>query len=84
MDAELKIEGFDLLRSDRVGRKCGGTAPYLKVDLNGNVTLQYSYSTVEFLTVKLKCMDTIFITINCPPNTQKEDWCNAVDALNKK
>ena len=76
----IKIEGYDLFRSDRVGRKCGGTALYLKSDLNSKVMLQYSNGTVKILVFKVKCMDTIFVTMYRPPNTQNNDWFNAVEA----
>ena len=56
-------------------------ALYLKSDLCGKLALQYSNGTVEALIVKVKKLDTIFITIYRPPNTQTEDWNDAVELI---
>ena len=73
LDAEIRMDGFDLFRSDRCGRTYGGVALYLKSELCGKLSLQYSNGTVEVLIVKVKKIDTIFVTIYRPPNTQTED-----------
>ena len=51
-DAEVKIHGYNILRSDRIGRKRGGVALYIKNELAPKKEATFSNGVVEYLVVK--------------------------------
>ena len=53
-DGEVKIEDFNLFRADRDSRTHGGTCIYLKEELADVNYLQYSYSVIGGLVLKIR------------------------------
>jgi len=47
-DAEVLIEGYTVLRSDRTDRLRGGAAIYMKNELFPKKVASFSYSVVEY------------------------------------
>ena len=43
-DAEIKIDGFDIYRTDRMNFKCGGVIIYIRSSLNLGVSKLFSLS----------------------------------------
>jgi len=82
-DAELQIENHDLFRADRVVCNRGGTAIYLITELNSKMITSFSNSVVEVCIVKSKILDTIFVSVYRPPNTQTNEWKEAVEVITK-
>ena len=82
LDAEIQIQGYDLFRADRIGRKCGGVATYLNSDLNCKLELSFSNGIVEALVIKCKKLDIIFVCVYRPPNTSVQEWSEALKRRN--
>ena len=81
-DAEVEIPDYTLgYRADRNERVRGGAACYLRNDLKCVKVCEYSNSVVEFLVVKCKTLDTLFITVYRPPDTSNSEWNEAVVKL---
>ena len=59
----------------------GGAAIYLHTSLNCKTSLSYSNSVVEFIVVKCKNLDTIFICVYQPPRTVNCEWRQAVTKI---
>ena len=81
-DAEVNIDGYTIYRSDRKVRMRGGAAIYLRNDLNGKLESSYSNTVVEYVIVKVKKLDTLFISIYRPPDTSNNEWSLAIKSLN--
>ena len=72
LDAEVKIDNYDTFRTDRKGRKCGGTAILLRSELMCKLDTAYSNSVVETLVVKCKKLDTLFYKCIPTPRYKSE------------
>ena len=81
LDAEVKIENYDTFRSDRKGRKRGGTAIFLRSELMCKLDTAYSNGVVETLLVKCKKLDTLFVSVYRPPDTKVNEWNEAISEL---
>ena len=73
LDAEVRIEGFNLYRSDRVGRDkaSGGVCIYLKEAIAAVPILTHSNGTVESLVLKVRELELLLCTIYRPPDCLK-------------
>ena len=47
LDAEVQINGFNIFRSDRIGRIRGGVAVYMRKELHCKQILSFSNGVVE-------------------------------------
>ena len=73
-NAEVRIDGFYLLRTDRSSRGRGGTCIYVKQGLSAVASLSYSNDSVEALVLKIKELKTIVFSIYRPPGSNEEDF----------
>ena len=73
-DAEVYIDGYDICRVVRVDRMRGGTALYMRSDLICKLVNNFSNSVVEVVIVACKKLDTLFISVYCPPSTTNNEW----------
>ena len=68
-DAEVKIDGYSLYRTDRGPEKTHGEcAIYLRNDLIGQIIESHSNSMYETLVIKVKSLNLILIVVYRPPN----------------
>ena len=77
LDAELKIEGYDIFRSDRIrkqrrrrGRDSGGVAVFLREDLvtTAEPIITYSNGVVEILGIHLKKENLVILAMYRQPD----------------
>ena len=54
LDAEVKIEGFKIIRQDREGQARGGVAIYIKEDIDAITIFSKSSGSCEALAIKCK------------------------------
>jgi hypothetical protein len=59
LDAEIKIPGYYVVRTDRMNRVHGGVAIYVKEGLGATTILTHSNGKVEILALKIKELETI-------------------------
>ena len=62
-------------------RQRGGTAIYLRNDLNGKLAFTFSNSVIEYVIVKVKKLDAIIISLYRPPDTVNNEWNHAIKSL---
>ena len=83
-DAEVKIDGWSLYRSDRgPGKSHGGVAIYLRNDLIGKLVVAHSNSMCETLVVKVKSLNLLLACIYRPPKATVESFKEAL-AISQK
>lgn len=76
IDNEVKIDGYNIYRKDRVGRSHGGVAIYIKENVNSKVRTEFSNGVCEYLNVDLDIGGTN-IEISAlyrPPDTKFEEF----------
>ena len=85
-DAEINMDGFQLFRADRVGRKHGGVAIYVREDLAVNsVKLSGgSNGVVEHLMLHIKQYNVVVLVIYRPPDCQNCEFVPIIDDLKRK
>jgi hypothetical protein len=81
LSAELNIENYTLFRSDRINRKCGGVALYVKDGLGSCEELKFSNEYCECLIVKIQKMKTIVITVYRPPSCDGVHFENTLEVI---
>ena len=69
-DAEIKIDEFEIFRTDREAYKNGGVIIYVKSKLNlgAKCLLSISHNKIELMIIKFTGIDTILIAIYRPPD----------------
>ena len=83
-DAEVLIDDYTILRSDRSDRVRGGAAIYLKNELFPKKVAAFSNSVVEYVVVKSSIIDTLFISVYRPPGTNNIEWKEALNSLDNE
>ena len=81
LDAEISIEDYTILRTDRNrrkkkrGRHSGGVAVYIKDDLAASceILLQFSNGVVEALCIFVKCLNLVICTVYRSPDNTLSD-----------
>ena len=68
LDSEITMEGFNLIRSDRLGRLGGGVCFYINNSVGYKVLLSYSNSICEVLIVQTYKPDAVLVNMYRPPN----------------
>ena len=68
LDSELWIDGYNLFRSERELRECGGCCLYTHESLICSEVLKSTNDMVELLIVKVENMNLIIIVLYRPPN----------------
>ena len=77
-DTLLQIDGYQLYRRDRTGKKCGGVAIFVRNDISSNV-VSFSHvqsdTLVEVLWICCNFLDTIYYIAGCyhPPKARYAD-----------
>ena len=84
LDAEVKIEGWSLYRSDRgPGKSHGGVAIYLRNDLIGQLVAVHSNSQCETLVVKVKTLNLLLMCVYRPPDSTVENFGESMKICQK-
>ena len=68
LDSEIKIENYDIIRTDRLERSGGGVAIYHEETLNCTPLLSASNSVCEVLIIKIHNNDTVICLLYRPPD----------------
>ena len=80
LDAEVKIEGWSLYRTDRGPLKShGGVAIYLRNDLIGQLVASHSNNQCESLVVKVKTLNMLLMCVYRPPDATVENFCETIE-----
>ena len=66
---DLLIDGYNLYRGDRKGRKGGGTAIYIREEYETRKIYEMSVNRVEMVAVLIEKLNILNIAIYRPPNT---------------
>ena len=88
-DSEIKIEGYDPYRSDRLHGEKGGILVYIKSSLGLGVTEidKGSINHVEYSVIEMKKIETVLITVYRPPGAELSAFSSVLlkvkEALNK-
>ena len=83
-DAEVKIEGWSLYRSDRgPGKSHGGVAIYLRNDLIGQLVAVHSNSQCETLVVKVKTLNLLLMCVYRPPDSTVDNFTESMKICQK-
>ena len=77
------IPGYDIFRSDRAKRECGGVAILMHSSLSGELLGTFDNSVVEFVVVKAYSLNTVFCCIYRPPDTSLREFSQALTELRK-
>ena len=83
LDAEVNIPGYNIYRSDKCGRKRGGTCIYTRSDLPVSRLLCYSNGVVDTITIKIPSLDLVVNGMYRPPDTTYEEFKDAIDKIEK-
>ena len=84
LDAEVKIEGWSLYRSDRgPGKSHGGVAIYLRNDLIGQLVAVHSNSQCDTLVVKVKTLNLLLMCVYRPPDSTVENFGESMKICQK-
>ena len=68
LDAEISIQGYDIFRSDRIGRSHGGVVTYVRKDLVVKTELKDSNSFCDSLILHIPQLNLVLVNIYRPPN----------------
>ena len=74
MDAEIYLNGFSAIRSDRCDREGGGVITYIKDNFTASHELTMSDSISELLCVFIQELKLAVITVYRPPGTNNESF----------
>ena len=69
-DAEVKIEGYSVLRSDRPERSQGGVAIFHMDNLSSTQNMTFSNKTCEICITQISQMKVTIVAIYRPPDTE--------------
>ena len=73
-DCEIKVDRFNVFRSDREDKSHGGMLIYTKEDLSVKKVMEWKNTQCEVVAVVVRELRTLVISIYRPPN--KEVWNN--------
>ena len=71
---DVKIEGYNEYRSDRIGAKQGGAIIYTLEDFECEVLERHSKGNCELIAVNIKSLNTINIVVYRPTGTNEENF----------
>ena len=86
-DAEVKMDGYQLIRADRkAGVMKGGVANYIRNDLARMTTVigLGSDGVVEYLVIEVKKLDIIFATVYRPPTCETSKFNHVLEIILSK
>ena len=81
LDTEVKINNYNIIRSDRKTRTCGGVAIYLISNLAYNIILQFSNSVCEALAIKIPSNNTVICGFYRPPDCSPTEFTEAINQV---
>ena len=84
VDAEVKMEGYSIFRSDRSeGRPRGGVATYVKDNPHWNteVLIKHSNSFVEILAIHLRSLNLVVVNVYRPPECNPDCFKQSLDQV---
>ena len=84
LDAEIKVDGFEIFRADRLGAKKGGVALYIREDLQcaPELILSCSIGNIETLILYMKKLNLLFMLIYRPPTSENQDFRATISKIN--
>ena len=82
-DAEVKISGFDLCRTDRVNFKNGGIVIYIRSDLGLGVRplLSLSHNKIEVMVLECVKINCILVCVYRPPIADSGSFSHVLHAI---
>ena len=82
-DAEVKISGFDLSRTDRVNFKNGGIVIYIRSDLGLGVRplLSLSHNKIEVMVLECVKINCILVCVYRPPIADSGSFSHVLHAI---
>ena len=79
LDAEISIPGYDVFRSDRVGRSHGGVVSYVRKDFVVKSKLKDSNSFCDSLILHIPQLNLVLANIYRPPNCPEEMFSQTLE-----
>ena len=80
---QIKIDNYDVLRSDRRARRGGGTLLYIHESLPHSNPSSFSDSVCEAAVCTIEKIDTIVASVYRPPNAPTQSFNNVLKFLSK-
>ena len=71
---DIEIKGYQLYRSDRVGKKGGGAAIYIKEEYEAHKVADISVGYIELLAVYIEKLNILNVVIYRPPDAKKDNF----------
>ena len=81
VDAEIQMEGYDLIRGDRKERSHGGVAICTSSNIISETLLTFSNTVCELVIMKLPQINHILVTIYRPPDTNYTEFREMINTL---
>ena len=83
LDEEIKIPNFNVFRTDRIDRKCGGVLILLQDNLQVETskTVHFSNSVCEMLIIHIEQMNLHIICVYRPPDTTKNEFIPCIEKI---
>ena len=81
LDAEVKIENYNLIRADRVNKIKGGVSIYIRDNIATDKETTYSDDSCSAVMIHLKKSNTNLIGVYRPPRSPVEEFKGCLDAV---
>ena len=81
IEAEIQMEGYDIIRGDRKERSHGGVAIYTSSNIISEILLTFSNTVCELVIMKLSQINHILVTIYRPPDTNYTEFREMINTL---
>ena len=83
LDEEITIPNFNVFRTDRINRKCGGVCILIHENLRveKSKSVHYSNSVCEMLIIHIEQMNLHIICVYRPPDTTKDEFAPCIDKI---
>ena len=83
LDEEITIPNFNVFRTDRINRKCGGVCILIHENLRveKSKSVHYSNSVCEMLIIHIEQMNLHIICVYRPPDTTKDEFTPCIDKI---
>ena len=83
MDSEISKDGWNIFRSDRKDRICGGVSIHINENIPISEKFNFSNSMCESVGIFLPLSDVVIITSYRPPNCTKEKFAESMNAISE-
>ena len=83
LDEEITIPNFNVFRTDRINRKCGGVCILIQENLGveKSKSVHYSNSVCEMLIIHIEQMNLHIICVYRPPDTTNDEFTPCIDKI---